>query len=71
MLDQFVIMNGYGQFVWPAVIFSFMSCFYLYSTTRSELKKQEKIFLLEFEQKVEKIEYVKRKKVAQEVLAIN
>ena len=71
MLEQFITMNGYGQFVWSAFIFSFISCFYLYSKTRSELKRQEKIFMLEFEQKAEKIEFIKRKKVAQRVLSIN
>ena len=44
------ILGGYGQFVWPAFIFTFIICFYLYSKTKKELKKQEKLFLNEFKQ---------------------
>ena len=48
-LDLFNL-NGYGQFVWPAFIFTFLSCFFLYLRTKKTLKKQEKIFLSEFKQ---------------------
>ena len=44
------ILGGYGQFVWPAFIFTFVICFYLYLKTKKELKKQEKLFLNEFKQ---------------------
>ena len=47
---ELLILGGYGQFVWPAFIFSFVSCLYLYLKTKKELKKQEKIFLDEFKQ---------------------
>ena len=42
------ILGGYGQFVWPAFIFTFLICFYLYLKTKKELQKQEKLFLKEF-----------------------
>ena len=48
-LDLF-ILGGYGQFVWPAFIFTFVSCFVLYLKTNRKLKKQEKMFSVEFEQ---------------------
>ena len=48
-LDLF-ILGGYGQFVWPAFIFTFVICFYFYLKTKKELKKQEKLFLNEFGQ---------------------
>ena len=65
-------MNGYGQFVWPAFIFSLASCFYLYVETRSELKQQERIFFLEFrEAQTKKIEFVKGKQSTKEALSIN
>ena len=41
-------LGGYGQFVWPAFIFTFISCLTLYIKTRKELKKQEKIFSRDF-----------------------
>ena len=44
------ILGGYGQFVWPAFIFTFLICFYLYLKTKKELQKQEKLFLKEFRQ---------------------
>ena len=65
-------MNGYGQFVWTAFIFSFVSCLYLYLKTRIELKKQEKIYLLEFGLiEAQKIQLNKRKKSTEEALSTN
>ena len=59
---EFLILGGYGQFVWPAFIFTFVSCFSLYVKTKKEFKKQEKIFLKEFKQmQTEKIETTKEK----------
>ena len=61
---ELLILGGYGQFVWPAFIFTFASCFSLYIKTKKEFKKQEKIFLKEFKQmQTEKIETVKEKEV--------
>ena len=47
---ELLILGGYGQFVWPAFIFTFVSCFSLYVKTKKEFQKQEKIFLKEFKQ---------------------
>ena len=59
---ELLILGGYGQFVWPAFIFTFVSCFSLYIKTKKEFQKQEKIFLKEFKQmQTEKIETVKEK----------
>jgi len=59
---EILILGGYGQFVWPAFIFTFVSCFSLYIKTKKEFQKQEKIFLKEFKQmQTEKIETVKEK----------
>jgi heme exporter protein D len=59
---EILILGGYGQFVWPAFIFTFVSCFSLYVKTKKEFQKQEKIFLKEFKQmQTEKIETVKEK----------
>ena len=30
MVLEYFILGGYGLFVWPAFIFTFISCFYLY-----------------------------------------
>ena len=59
---EFLILDGYGQFVWPAFIFTFVSCFTLYIMIKKEFKKQEKMFLEEFKQiETRKIKAVKRK----------
>ena len=59
---ELLILGGYGQFVWPAFIFTFVSCFSLYVKTKNEFQKQEKKFLKEFKQmQTEKIETTKEK----------
>ena len=47
---ELLTFDGYGQFIWPAFIFTFLVCFSLYIKTKQELQKQEKIFLSEFKQ---------------------
>jgi len=69
---EFLTLGGYGQFVWPAFIFTFVSCFSLYLKTKKELKKQEKMFLIEFKQiPVRKTEVAKQKELLKEVLSSN
>ena len=69
---EFLVLSGYGQFVWPAYIFTFVSCFLLYLKTKKELKKQEKMFLIEFKQiPVRKTEVAKQKELLKEVLSSN
>ena len=66
---ELLFLGGYGQFVWPAFIFTFVSCFLLYLKTKKELKRQEKMFLIEFKQTpISKIEVDKQKKLLKEVL---
>ena len=61
---ELLIFGGYGQFIWPAFIFTFVSCFVLYVKTKKEFQKQEKMFLKEFKQiQTEKIETTKNKEV--------
>ena len=67
---ELLVLGGYGQFVWPAFIFTFVSCFLLYLKTKKELKKQEKMFLIEFKQMpITKIEVAKQKELLKEVLS--
>ena len=35
---ELLVLGGYGQFVWPAFILTFASCFMLYLKTKKELK---------------------------------
>ena len=69
---EHLVLGGYGQFVWPAFIFTFVCCFLLYIKTKKELKRQEKMFSIEFKQiSVAKIEVAKQKKLSKEVLSSN
>ena len=59
---ELLILGGYGQFVWPAFIFTFVSCFALYLKTKREFQKQEKMFLKELKQvQTDKIKTGKKK----------
>ena len=67
---EFLILGGYGHFVWSAFFFTILSCFALYAKTKKEFQKQEKIFIKEFKQsQTIKIEVDKRKKTIEEVLS--
>ena len=69
---EFLVLGGYGNFVWPAFIFTFVSCFLLFLEIKKEFKKQEKMFLIEFRQiPVGKTEVSKQKKLSKEVLSTN
>jgi len=66
------ILGGYGQFVWPAFIFTFITCLILYLKTKSALQKQEKIFFEEYKElKTEKIKVVEKRKGVQEAFSIS
>ena len=63
-------LDGYGQFVWPAFIFTFVSCFLLYLRTKKEFQKQEKMFSNEFKQLCTvKIKVDKSKEATKEILS--
>ena len=70
MSMELFILGGYGQFVWPAFIFTFVSCFSLYLKTKKELREQENLFLNEFKQlKTIKIEVAKSKEIKKKILS--
>ena len=70
MIMDIVNLGGYGQFVWPAFIFTFISCFILYLRTKKEFQKQEKMYISEFKQlQTAKIKTVKIKEAAREILS--
>ena len=67
---EFFILGGYGQFVWPAFTFTFVSCAVLYLKTKKELQKQEKIFLSEYkEPHTARIKSTEENKIAKEFLS--
>ena len=67
---EFLILGGYGQFVWAAFIFTFISCVALYKMTKKELQKQEKIFFSKYiKPNTAKIKSTEENKIAKEVLS--
>ena len=69
---DFFILGGYGQFVWPAFIFSFVSCAFLLIKAKDELRKQEKIYLDKYGKfNMAKIKITKKNKISREVLSGN
>tara|TARA_Y100000590_G_C15335468_1_gene869392 strand:- start:314 stop:538 length:225 start_codon:yes stop_codon:yes gene_type:complete len=69
MILEFILLGGYGLFVWPAFFFTFFSCTVLYIKTQKELKLQEKLFLEHYENiQVTKVIDFKREKIAKESL---
>jgi len=50
MSINFLVLGGYGYFVWPAFIFAFLNFYILYAKTLNKLKKQEQLYINEFNQ---------------------
>ena len=69
MVLELLILGGYGQFVWPSFVFTFVSCLILYVKTKKELRKQEKMFLDEYEVHIPRIKTVEGKEITKEALS--
>ena len=68
---NFLTLGGYGLFIWPAYIFTFLCCISLYKKTKNALKKQERIFLNEYKEfTAVKTVQIKQKKVTKEILPV-
>ena len=73
MILEFILMNGYGLYVWLSFSTVIISCAIVYYKTKKTLKKYEKEFLVELEALSieEKNKALKTSKVAQQILATN
>tara|TARA_B100000686_G_C16062259_1_gene605247 strand:+ start:323 stop:547 length:225 start_codon:yes stop_codon:yes gene_type:complete len=69
---EFFLLEGYGYFVWPSFLFTFIICFVFYLKTKKELIKQEKLFLKEFKVlQTKKIKIIKTHKEKRRALSIS
>jgi heme exporter protein D len=50
MVLDILLLGGYGQFVWPAFIFTFLSCLTLYIKTKKSLRKYEKKYINKYKE---------------------
>ena len=73
MITEFILMNGYGLYIWLSFSIVLVSCAIVYYKTKKTLKKYEKEFLVELESLsvVDKKKALKTSKVAQQILATN
>ncbi len=61
MINNLILMNGYGVYVWSSFLLTFIVCVIVYYKTRKTLKKYEK----EFAKEIEELS-VKQKKIVLE-----
>ena len=50
MINNLILMNGYGIFVWSSFLLTFLVCAIVYYKTLKTLKKYEKEFSKEIEE---------------------
>ena len=50
MIKDFILMNGYGIFVWTSFVITFLVCLIFYYKTLKTLKKHEREFVKEIEE---------------------
>jgi heme exporter protein D len=70
MINEIVLMNGYGLYVWPAFLFTLISFGSLFLITKLQLLKEKRKFLYKFGSlNTEKARVAKSKKINKEILA--
>tara|TARA_B100000427_G_scaffold318510_1_gene315763 strand:- start:294 stop:521 length:228 start_codon:yes stop_codon:yes gene_type:complete len=64
---EIINLGGYGQFVWPAFLFTLTICFLLYLKVKKELELQEQKFLIELKKiQIAKTNSVKERRAVEE-----
>ena len=71
MIQNFLLMNGYGLFVWGSFVITFIACGLLYYKTRKTLKKYEREFAKEINElsSEQKKMVIENSKIASQVLS--
>ena len=70
MKFELLILNGYGQFVWPAFMFTFVILLFLFFRIKKEFTEYEKAFLREFNHsQITKIRVAEKERTTKEVLS--
>ena len=59
MIGKFILMNGYGLFVWLSFAITLFACAFVYYKTYKTLKKYEKAFVKD----LQRLSVAERKKV--------
>ena len=70
MINEIVLMNGYGLYIWSAYIFTLISFVSLFLVTKLQLLKEQKRFVSKFGLlNVEKARVAKSQNINKEILA--
>ena len=71
MINELILMNGYGLYVWSSFAITLIVCGVFYYRTRKTLKKYEKEFAKEIEElsKEQKKTVLEKSKIASKVLS--
>jgi len=69
MINEIILMNGYGSYVWSAFFFTLTSFASLYFVTKLQLLKEQKKFAYKFSSlNVTKARVAKLQKINKEIL---
>ena len=69
MINDIILMNGYGAYVWSAFSFTLISFTILYFVTKLQLSKEKKKFALKFGSlNVEKTRVARAQNINREIL---
>ena len=69
MINDVILMNGYGFYVWSAFIFTLISFGSLFLVTKLQLLKEQKRFVSKFGSlNIEKIRVAKLQNINKEIL---
>ena len=72
MINEIILMNGYGLYVWSAFSFTLISFGSLFLVTKSQLLKEQKRFISKFGLlSIEKKRVSKLQNINKEILAGN
>jgi len=71
MINELVLMNGYGAYVWSSFSFTLISFGLLYFIIKNQLVKEQKRFVSKFKKlDSEKIEAAKTSNINKEILIV-
>jgi len=70
MINEIILMNGYGTYVWSAFSFTLISFVTLYFVTKLQLSKEQKRFVAKFGSlNLEKAKIAKSQNINREILS--
>ena len=70
MINEIILMNGYGVYVWSAFLFTLISFVTLYFVTKLQLSKEQKRFAFKFGSlNVEKAKVARSQIINREILS--